>query len=185
MSKNIGLFCASRPSNDPRYVDAAYKFGQAVAERGWGLVFGGGSVGLMGAAADGALAAGGKVIGVIPPYLLEKEGNRDDMTEKYIVETLAERKELIVKKSDAFVVMPGGVGTLDEMAEVWTWHVLGLHNKMVGLYNFDSYFNHLISFFEHMVSMELTGADYLKALKITDNLDDLLNGLKLEETNHG
>lgn len=182
---NIGLFCASRPSNDPRYTDAAYKFGQEVANRGWGLVYGGGDAGLMGAAADGALAAGGKVIGVIPPYLLEKEGDRKDLTEKYVVDTLSERKELIVEKSDAFVAMPGGVGTLDEFTEVWTWHVLGLHSKMVGLYNFDGYFNHLIKYFEHMVSKELTGADYMEALSISDNLDDLLNGLKLETLKNG
>ena len=184
MAKNIGLFCASRSSSDPRLTDAAYRFGQAVAKRGWGLVYGGGDNGLMGAAADGALSANGRVIGVIPPYLLAKEGDRKDLTEKHVVETLAERKELIVQKSDAFVVMPGGVGTLDELSEVWTWHILGLHNKPIGIYNVDGYFNHLIAFFEHMVALELTGENYMKALFITDTLDEMLDAFKLEENSN-
>ena len=174
---NIGLFCASRPSNDPIYTKAAYEFGQMVAKRGWGLVYGGGDKGLMGAAADGALAEGGRVIGVIPDFLLGKEGDRDDLTEKHVLSSLNERKELIASRSAAFVTMPGGVGTIDELTEVWTWHVLGRHDKPVGIYNVDGYFDKLIEFINHMVSLELTGEHYMKAIRVANNPEGLLDAL--------
>lgn len=174
---NIGLFCASRPSNDPVFIEAAYKFGQAVAKRGWGLVYGGGDKGLMGAAADGALAEGGRVIGVIPDFLLGKEGDRDDLTEKHVLSSLNERKEMIASRSAAFVTMPGGVGTIDELTEVWTWHVLGRHDKPVGIYNINGYFDKLIEFFNHMVSLELTGEHYMNAIRVANNVDGLLDAL--------
>lgn len=174
---NIGLFCASRPSNNPIYMDAAYKFGQAVAKRGWGLVYGGGDKGLMGAAADGALEAGGRVIGVIPDFLLGKEGDRDDLTEKHVLASLSERKEMIASRSAAFVTMPGGVGTIDELTEVWTWHVLGRHDKLVGIYNVNGYFDKLIEFINHMVSQELTGESYMNAIRVANNVDGLLDAL--------
>ncbi len=174
---NIGLFCASRPSNDPTYVKAAYEFGQAVAKRGWGLVYGGGDKGLMGAAADGALDAGGKVIGVIPDFLLGKEGDRNDLTEKHVLASLNERKELIASRSAAFVTMPGGVGTIDELTEVWTWNVLGRHDKPVGIYNVNGYFDKLIDFINHMVSLELTGAHYMNAIRVANNAEGLLDAL--------
>lgn len=174
---NIGLFCASRPSNDPVYMKAAYEFGQAVAKRGWGLVYGGGDKGLMGAAADGALAEGGKVIGVIPDFLLGKEGDRDDLTEKHVLASLNERKELIASRSAAFVTMPGGVGTIDELTEVWTWNVLGRHDKPVGIYNVDGYFDKLIEFINHMVSLELTGEHYMNAIRVANNAEGLLDAM--------
>tara|TARA_Y100000782_G_scaffold41136_1_gene46104 strand:- start:538072 stop:538692 length:621 start_codon:yes stop_codon:yes gene_type:complete len=174
---NIGLFCASRPSNDPTYVKAAYEFGQAVAKRGWGLVYGGGDKGLMGAAADGALDAGGKVIGVIPDFLLGKEGDRNDLTEKHVLASLNERKELIASRSAAFVTMPGGVGTIDELTEVWTWNVLGRHDKPVGIYNVNGYFDKLIEFINHMVGLELTGAHYMNAIRVANNAEGLLDAL--------
>ncbi|MBA43848.1 MAG: TIGR00730 family Rossman fold protein [Magnetococcales bacterium] len=174
---NIGLFCASRPSNDPTYVKAAYEFGQAVAKRGWGLVYGGGDKGLMGAAADGALDAGGKGIGVIPDFLLGKEGDRNDLTEKHVLASLNERKELIASRSAAFVTMPGGVGTIDELTEVWTWNVLGRHDKPVGIYNVNGYFDKLIEFINHMVGLELTGAHYMNAIRVANNAEGLLDAL--------
>ncbi len=178
---NICLFCGSRTSNDPEYVEAAKRFGEEIAKRGWGLVYGGGDSGLMGAAADAVLAAGGKVIGIIPPYLLETEGDRTDLTERYIVETLAERKQMMADLSDGFVAMPGGVGTLDELTEAWTWYVLGLHNKPVGIYNVKGFYNKLIEFFENMVSLEITGAAYMNALTISENLDELLDTIAQDE----
>lgn len=147
----LGVFLGSSFGNKPEYAAAARDFGELLARRRITLVYGGAKVGLMGALADGALAAGGRVVGVIPQFLLDKEVGHDGLSELRVVDTLTERKVLIGELSDAFVALPGGIGTLDELFEVWTWTQLELQRKQCGLLNVGGYFDSLIAFLDRSV----------------------------------
>jgi hypothetical protein len=149
--KRICVFCGSSPGARPEYAEQARLLGLAIAGRGLGLVYGGGSVGLMGVIADAALAAGGEVDGVIPDRLKERELDHRSLTRMHVVGSMHERKALMSDLSDAFVAMPGGMGTLEELSEVLTWSQLGLHAKPVGLLDVDGYYDHLCAFFDHAV----------------------------------
>ena len=129
---SVCVFCGSASGNDPRFVEAASLFGRALAERGLTLVYGGGRVGLMGAVADGALGAGGRVVGVMPRGLVEREIAHVGLSELRVVETMHERKTAMSEVADAFAVLPGGAGTLEEAFEQWTWAQLAIHAKPVG-----------------------------------------------------
>jgi uncharacterized protein (TIGR00730 family) len=133
--RSICIFLGSSPGNRPEYLHLARETGRAVAQRGLTLVYGGGRAGLMGVLADAALAAGGQVIGVIPQMLLDREVGHSGLTEQHVVTTLAERKLLMGELSDAFLTLPGGIGTLDELFEVWSWTQLEIHRKPCGLLN--------------------------------------------------
>lgn len=137
--RSICLFCGASTGTDDAHRDAAARFGAQLAERGVRLVFGGGHVGLMGAAADAALAAGGEVVGVIPEHLQRRELGHEGVTELRVVDTMHARKNLMFELADAFAVLPGGVGTLDEMFEVVTWKQLGLHDKPILLIDHNGY----------------------------------------------
>ena len=163
------MFCGSSSGRLPAYAEAARAFGAAVASRGLGLVYGGGGVGLMGALADGALAAGGEVIGVIPQQLVDRELAHVGLTELRIVESLHERKALMAVQTDAFVALPGGFGTLDELMEQLTWAQLGLHSKPVGLLDVEDYWRPLIAFARHATNEGFVREPDLGAIAVADD----------------
>ncbi|HEX8831567.1 MAG TPA: TIGR00730 family Rossman fold protein [Longimicrobium sp.] len=149
--KRVCVFCGSSAGNRPVYAEAARATGRALAERGIGLVYGGGNVGLMGEVADAVLAAGGEVIGVIPRQLMEREVGHGGLTTLEVVGTMHERKARMADLADGFVALPGGFGTLDELCEVLTWSQLGIHAKPCGVLNVDGYFDTLLALFDHAV----------------------------------
>ncbi|WP_372827225.1 TIGR00730 family Rossman fold protein [Polaromonas sp.] len=143
---SICVYCGSRPGVDPLFADAARQVGTWIGRHEGQLVYGGGRNGLMGIVADATLAAGGCVIGVIPKALVEKEWAHTGCTELHIVDTMHERKRIMAEHADAFLSLPGGIGTLEEFFEVWTWRQLGYHAKPVGLLNLNGYYDHLLAF---------------------------------------
>ncbi len=149
---NVCVFCGSRPGAQPAYAAAAEQIGTAIGRRGWGLVYGGGRAGLMGTVADAALAAGARVVGVIPRSLMDRELGHPGLAELHVVDTMHQRKSLMAERSDAFLALPGGIGTLEELFEVWTWRQLGYHDKPVGLLNVDGYYDGLLGFIETMAA---------------------------------
>ena len=149
--QRICVYCGSSHGARPIYTELARQLGCMLAERGLGLVYGGGSVGLMGEAANAALAAGGEVIGVIPAVLSRKELLHEGCTQLHRVDSMHERKALMEQLADGFIALPGGYGTLDELFEIITWAQLGLHRKPIGLLNCDNYYDHLSAFLRHTV----------------------------------
>ena len=143
---SVCVFCGSRSGASPAFDAAARATGTLIGDLGWQLVYGGGRAGLMGGVADAALAAGGRVVGVIPQALLEREHGHTGLSELQVVQTMHERKRLMAERSDAFLALPGGIGTLEELFEVWTWRQLGYHDKPVGLLNVDGYYDKLLAF---------------------------------------
>ena len=150
--KRICVFCGSSSGARPVYVESARRLGRAMADRGIGLVFGGGKVGLMGTIADEVLAAGGEVIGIIPHGLRVREVAHERLTELRVVHSMHERKAMMAELSDGFVSMPGGMGTLEETCEVLTWAQLGIHDKPCGLLNVDGFYDTLLAFMDHTVA---------------------------------
>ena len=148
----VCVFCGAKSGTDPRWMEVARGFGEALARRGWAMVYGGGRVGLMGALADGALSAGGKVIGVIPQGLLQRELAHRALTQLEVVGDMAARKTRMIELSDAFVALPGGLGTLDELFEVLTLAQIGEHSKPVALLNQDGYWDPLLAACRAMVA---------------------------------
>jgi uncharacterized protein (TIGR00730 family) len=173
--RRICVFCGSSPGTDPRYLAAARACGDGLVKQGLGLVYGGASVGLMGAVADAVLAGGGEVIGVIPRALSSKEITHGGLQELHVVGSMHDRKALMAQHADAFIALPGGFGTLEELFEVATWGQLGLHRKPFGLLNVDGYFDHLLAFLDHCVSQGFLRADHRALLLVDDNLDALLD----------
>jgi uncharacterized protein (TIGR00730 family) len=145
---SLCVYCGSRPGNHPAFARAATELGTLIGRSGGQLVYGGGRAGLMGLVADAALAAGARVVGVIPQALVEREVQHTGLTELHVVQTMHERKQLMAERSDAFVALPGGIGTFEELFEVWTWRQLGYHDKPVGLLNVAGYYDRLLAFIE-------------------------------------
>ena len=150
--KSICVFCGSSPGILPVYGEAAFAMGVEIANRGMGLVYGGGSVGLMGIVADGALSVGGEVHGVIPAALKAKELGHSKLTRLDVVETMHERKARMAELSDGFIAMPGGIGTFEEIFEIWTWAQLGIHQKPLGFLNVDGFYDALEAFLDATTS---------------------------------
>ncbi len=146
----ICIFSGSNPGRLPQYFSEARQFGRLLAEAHIGMVYGGASVGLMGAVADGCLEGGGEVIGVIPQSLVDKELAHKGLTEQHVTTSMHERKALMAELADGFVALPGGVGTLEELFEVWTWGQLGFHAKGCGLLNIAGFYDPLIGFLDHV-----------------------------------
>jgi uncharacterized protein (TIGR00730 family) len=140
------VYCGSRPGENPAFATAAREVGTEIARRGWELVYGGGNVGLMGEVADAALAGGAPVMGVIPESLKAREVAHLGLTELHVVPDMHVRKQMMAERADAFLALPGGIGTLEELFEVWTWRQLGYHGKPIGLLNAEGYFDDLLSF---------------------------------------
>ena len=172
--RSICVFCGASPGTDPRYREAATATGRTLAERGIRLVYGGGRLGLMGAIADAALAAGGQVVGVIPRGLVDRELAHPGLTELRVVTTLHERKAQMAELADAFITLPGGLGTLEELAEVLSWAQLDLHAKPVGLLDIGRYFEPLVAFLDHAVSEGFLAARHRGLLLRGENLERLL-----------
>jgi uncharacterized protein (TIGR00730 family) len=176
--RRVCVFCGASSGRDPAYADAARAFGAAAAARGLGVVYGGGRVGLMGAVADAALAGGGEVIGVIPQELVDRELAHDGLTELHVVGSLHERKALMADRSDAFVALPGGFGTLDELMEQLTWSQLGLHTKPVGLLDVAEYWRPLIGLARHATAEGFVRESDLASIAVGDEPEALLRRLE-------
>lgn len=173
----MAVYCGSRMGNDPAFAEAAARIGTGLAERGADMVFGGGSVGLMGVAAKAATEAGSHVIGVITEQLLDKEVANHDIAELRVVSDMPARKAEMYLAADAFVTLPGGIGTMEEFFEVLTWRYLGLHPKPMGLLNTDGYYDPLLSFIDHSIEQGFGRASARELVVVgTDEslLDELL-----------
>jgi uncharacterized protein (TIGR00730 family) len=172
--KRLSVYCGSATPENPIYIEAARGVGRGLAERGIGVVYGGGRLGLMGAVADSALAAGGEVIGVIPEALVGAEVAHRGCTELHVVSGMHERKARFTELSDGFVTIPGGVGTMDELWEAISWSQLGYHNKPVGVLNIAGFFDQLVAFNAHMIDTGFIRAQHSGIMLVDDNLDGLL-----------
>jgi uncharacterized protein (TIGR00730 family) len=175
--KRVCVFCGSSPGARPSYRAAAEALGAAVARRGLGLVYGGAHVGLMGVVADAALAQGGEVIGVLPRALEAKELAHRNLSALYVVESMHERKALMAELSDCFVALPGGIGTLEETFEAWTWTQLGLHEKPCALLDVDGYYAALQEFLERAVADRFVRPEHRTMLLVDGDPERLLDAL--------
>lgn len=173
--RRICVFCGSSDGADSAYRAVARDMGQALADRGIELVYGGGNVGLMGAVADAALEAGGRVTGVIPDGLLAKERGHQGITELEIVGSMHERKARMAALADGFVALPGGMGTLEELAEALTWSQLGIHAKPCGLVNVAGYFDPLVGFLDHAVDQGFVRPENRSMLVVAESPGELLD----------
>jgi uncharacterized protein (TIGR00730 family) len=180
--KSLCVFCGSSSGNAPEYGEAARELGATLASRHIKIVYGGGRVGLMGALADAALQAGGEVIGVIPQMLLDKEVGHVGLTELRVVHTMSERKWLMGELSDAFIALPGGIGTMDELFEAWTWTQLAIHRKPCGLLNFNGYYDPLVTFLDRSVEEGFLRPRHRAALLVERDLNLLLERLTAAAT---
>ncbi|HEY1691450.1 MAG TPA: TIGR00730 family Rossman fold protein [Polyangiaceae bacterium] len=177
--RRVCVFSGSRPGERPRYIEAARELGAAIASAGMDLVYGGASVGLMREAADAAMAVGGRVIGVIPQALVEREIAHHGVTELRVVDTMHTRKAMMGELSDGFVALPGGLGTLEELFEVLTWAQIGLHAKPVGLLDVDAFWAPLRALVEHTVAEGFTPADSPACAMVTSgNAANLLGAMQ-------
>ncbi len=165
-SISLCVYCGSRPGVSPAYADAARAVGREIGRRGWQLVYGGGRAGLMGVVADAALAAGATVVGVIPTSLMDRELGHVGLTELHVVDTMHQRKTLMAERSDAFLALPGGIGTFEELFEVWTWRQLGYHDKPVGLLNVAGYYDALLGFLRHSETQGFMAAEQNALLQV-------------------
>jgi uncharacterized protein (TIGR00730 family) len=172
--KRLAIYCGSATPTDPVYIECAREVGRTLAERGIGVVYGGGRLGLMGAVADSALAAGGEVIGIIPQALVDAEVAHQGCTELHVVGTMHQRKQAFTDLSDGFVNLPGGTGTMDELWEALSWAQIGYHAKPVGLLNVSGYYDHLIAFYRHMAEVGFLRTQHRDILIVDTALDGLL-----------
>ena len=178
--KKVCVFTGAATGHDPVYKDTAYQLGTMIAARGLGLVYGGGKMGLMGIVADGAINNAGHVTGIIPRFLDDVEIGHEGVTNLQIIDTMHERKELMYQASDAFVVLPGGLGTLDETMEITTWRQLDLHKKPVILFNINGYWDHLLAQMAHITAqgfMHHSHRDHFLTVKSLDEIADHLDAV--------
>lgn len=154
---SVCVYCGSRPGLQPAFTEAARAVGTWIGQHGGQLVYGGGKAGLMGTVAEAALQAGGRVVGVIPKALVEKEWALHDCTELHIVDTMHDRKRIMAERADAFLALAGGIGTFEELFEVWTWRQLGYHDKPVALLNTAGYYDALLGFLQSTVEQQFMG----------------------------
>jgi uncharacterized protein (TIGR00730 family) len=171
---SIAVYCGSSYGTNPAYATIATQVGQGLARKGMTLVYGGGRAGLMGQVADAALSAGGKVIGIIPTRLMDKEAGHMGLTELHVVPDMHVRKSMMIDKADAFITLPGGVGTLEELFEVWAWLQLGFHRKPVGLLNVDGYYDPLLAMMKHTVDQGFMRAENNAQLLADTSFEGLL-----------
>jgi len=176
--KRVAVFCGSSTGNDPIYMQEARKLGQVLAANGIDLVYGGATVGCMGAVADAVMESGGKVIGVIPKKLANVEIAHEQLTELHVVDTMHERKAMMAEYADGFIALPGGVGTLEEWFEVFTWAQLGYHNKPCALLNINQYYNPMVALFDHMIEQGFMREAYRNLFLIGDDSANLIARLK-------
>ena len=174
---SLCVFCGSNPGASPAYAEAAARLGRTLAGRGLNLVYGGGQVGLMGVVADAALAAGGTVTGVIPEALATRELAHAALSDLRVVGSMHERKARMSELSDGFIALPGGIGTLEEWFEVWTWSQLGFQPKPCGLLNVAGYYDHLLAFLDHMTAERFLTEIHREMVVVDDDPERLLDRL--------
>jgi uncharacterized protein (TIGR00730 family) len=173
--KRVCIFCGARPGSGDRYLDIAREAARAIVARGFGVVYGGGRIGMMGALADAALAVGGEVVGVIPQALAASEVAHSEITQLHIVESMHARKALLAELSDAFIALPGGIGTMDEFFEALTWRQLGIHDKPIGLLNASGYYDSLVTLLDRMVEAALLPQPTRALVTIAGSIDGILD----------
>ena len=171
---SICVYCGSRPGRSPAYAETARAVGQWIGTQGGQLVYGGGRAGLMGEIANATLAAGGRVVGVIPRALVEREHAHRGCTELHVVENMHERKRLMAERADAFLALPGGIGTFEELFETWTWRQLGYHNKPIGLLNAAGFYDGLWAFLQHTTGAGFMGAWQMELVEMDSDAQALL-----------
>lgn len=177
--KYISVFCGSSSGNEEIFIKQAELLGEIIARRGYGVVYGGARVGLMGAVAKGALKEGGEVIGIIPEFLKEKELEYKDISRMHVVDTMHERKAMMNDLSDGVVALPGGFGTMDELFEILTWAQLGLHKNPVGLLNLERYYDPLVEMTAKMIEKGFLKEEYRRLLIVEDNIEKLLDKMEI------
>jgi uncharacterized protein (TIGR00730 family) len=175
--RSICVFCGASTGVNPAYREAAVALGQTIAQRGLILIYGGGAVGLMGIVADAAMAAGGEVIGIIPQALKDAEVGHSGLTRLEVVDGMHARKARMAELSDAFVALPGGLGTLEELFEVWTWGQLGYHAKPLGLLDVNGFYSKLGSFLDHVVEEGFVRPQHRAMLQLADTPAELLTAM--------
>ncbi|WP_299826058.1 TIGR00730 family Rossman fold protein [uncultured Pontibacter sp.] len=176
--KSVGVFCGANPGVNPIYQEAAADLGRLMAQQSIQLVFGGGKVGLMGTIADAVLAAGGTAVGVIPQSLVDREVAHKRLTELHVVQTMHERKAMMAARSDAFISMPGGFGTFDEICEIITWNQLGIIKKPVAFFNVNGYWDKFMEMVDHTVTEGFVKFDQRENLIVESNPEVLLQKLR-------
>ena len=177
MIKNVAVFCASANGADPVYRAAALELGSALAKRKIGVVYGGAKVGLMQAVAEAALAEGGRVVGVIPTLLVDLEVAHDGLTELHVTDTMHTRKALIGERSDAFIALPGGFGTFEELFEVLAWQTLRIHAKPVLLLNTNGFYDKMLAFLDHCVEQGMLTQQKREIVLVAETVDEVLRAL--------
>ncbi len=176
----IAVYCgASSGRAASAYKSEARKLGGMMAQRNIELVYGGSSIGLMGGVADGVLEAGGRVCGVMPKVLVDREQAHIGLTDLHVVEDMHQRKAVMMEQADAFIALPGGTGTLEELFEVWAWRQIGIHHKAFGLLNIDGYYDHLLAFISHAANEEFIRDEYRDFLLVDNRSEGLLDKLIL------
>ena len=171
---SLCVYCGSRPGSNPAFAQTARAVGDWIGRHGGQLVYGGGHNGLMGLVADATLAAGGRVVGIIPKALVEREWAHKGCSELHVVDTMHERKRVMAERADAFLALPGGIGTFEEFFEVWTWRQLGYHDKPVGLLNVDGYYDGLLEFMRTGVEQQFMGPWQMELIRIDADWQQLL-----------
>ena len=174
---SVCVYCGSRNGLQPEYTDVARQVGTWIGQHNGQLVYGGGNNGLMGLVAQATADAGGRVVGIIPKALQTKENTRTACTELYVVNTMHERKHMMMARADAFVALPGGIGTFEEFFEAWTWRQLGYHDKPVGLLNVEGYYDRLLSFLETSVADQFMGDWQMDLIHSDARVPELLRQL--------
>lgn len=176
--QRICVYCGSSPGRDPRYLQAATALAQVLVGNGMQLVYGGAGIGLMGAVADQVLAMGGEVIGVIPQALAQKEVMHANLSQLYITQTMHERKMRMAELADGFIALPGGIGTLEELFEIWTWAQLGFHHKPCGLLNVGGFYDPLLQFLDHITAEQFVRPQHRQLLSVDSDATALLRRMQ-------
>ena len=176
--QNVCVYCGSSSRVDQAYKDAAVTLGQDIAAQGWGVVYGGGRVGLMGLVADAALEKGAKVIGIIPEHIQAREVEHNELTELHVVDSMHTRKQMMVDLSQAFVILPGGLGTLDEFFELITWKQLGLHDKPIVVVNLNGYWSDLLSCVDNIADVGFMRQEDKDLFVVVEKIEDVAEAVK-------
>ena len=176
--KNVCVYCGSSSRVDDAFKEAATKMGALIAAEKWGVVYGGGRVGLMGLVADSAMGAGGEVIGIIPSHIEEREVQHDELTELHVVDTMHVRKQMMVDRSQAFVILAGGLGTLDELFELLTWKQLGLHDKPIVIVNINGYWTKLLSAINNIADEGFMRQEDKGMFVVVDTVEEVPQAIK-------
>ena len=176
--KSVCVYCGSSARVDQVYKDAAVELGQTLAKSGWDVVYGGGRVGLMGLVADSALQAGSKVVGIIPKHIEAREVQHTELTELHVVDSMHIRKQMMVDRADAFVILAGGLGTLDEFFELLTWKQLGMHDKPIVMVNINGYWTKMVEAIQYIADQKFMREEDFGMFRVVENVSDVPNALE-------